>query len=82
MTSPEERYAQLCYNIFLKTSDGREWIEISKNKYIYECPTCVPGSPEGTGYFREGQNEFIRNTERLAKSFIENQNNKSGEIKK
>lgn len=82
MIDQERRFGQLCYQVFLKNDDGKELLEIAKNKYIYELPVCPPGSQEGFGYWREGQNSVIKLFDIMAKTFIENQSNQPGEYKK
>jgi hypothetical protein len=38
---------------------GKQVLEHLENRYI-KSPVCIPGSLEGQGYYREGQNSVIR----------------------
>ena len=44
-----------CFN----TPAGERVISILR-EWTIEQPCCPPGAPEGTGYFREGENRIVR----------------------
>ena len=53
-----ERIAKLIHRVFT-TDDGRELLEHFSKQLLMK-PVMPPGGPEGMGYFREGQNDLIR----------------------
>jgi len=58
MMRKQKDYDAMISRLF-KTQDGKEILKHLEDRYI-KAPVCIPGSPEGQGYYREGQNSVIR----------------------
>lgn len=48
----------------LEPSQFKDMIYILEERFL-KSPVCVPGSVEGAGFFREGQNDTVRYLKRL-----------------
>ena len=42
-----------------RSPTGKKVLEYLEERYI-KSPVCIPGRPEGQGYYREGQNSIVR----------------------
>lgn len=78
LNSRLERIKELSYRVFAQTELGKELLEKLK-EYFHGAPCAVPGQIEGFGYWREGQNELIRQLEIFARAFAQEQTAKSEE---
>ena len=58
----------LVWSIFSQDERGIKLLEFWK-KNILQAPVCEPGSPEGYGHWREGNNAFIRSIDVSIKEY-------------
>ncbi len=52
------KFCSLCYQLFEINPIGQEFIELLNNQLA--TPVCPPDKEASWGYFREGQNNIIR----------------------
>jgi len=55
-----ERFLQLCYNVFEDNEQGKELLAIFKESLIEMAPVADPSKDANHAFFREGQNHVIR----------------------
>jgi hypothetical protein len=52
------RFCSLCYQLFEQNPLGKEFMKMLDDQY--HSPVCPPDKESSWGYFREGQNNLIR----------------------
>jgi hypothetical protein len=52
-------FNKLIYEVFELNERGASLLKMLKEQFI-DVPVCTPGSVEGMGFYREGQNSVIR----------------------
>lgn len=53
-----KKFSRLCHNVFELTPDGKE-LMCTLNSHL-DTPVCPPDKEAAYGFFREGQNNIIR----------------------
>ena len=54
-----EGIAKLLHRVFRQTEEGQRVLELFERQFLMK-PVSPPGSSEGFNYFREGQNDVVR----------------------
>lgn len=56
----QDKLASLAYSVFVMNPSGKELLEKLKEKYLL-APVCLHNQSPNYGYYREGENQMIRN---------------------
>ena len=68
-----DRFLQLCYNVFEDYDQGRELLAIFKESLIEMAPVADPSKDANHAFFREGQNHVIRSIIANIETYKQNQ---------